>query len=46
MTKQEERNELKVGDNTNCFLGTVIRIPIEPHFAGEYKLEYDAVDGR
>ena len=27
MAKQEERNELKVGDSTNCFLGAVIRIP-------------------
>ena len=41
MTKQEERKELKAGDSTNCFLGAVIRIPIEPHFAGDYRLEYD-----
>ncbi len=42
MTKQEQSKELKVGDSTNCFLGAVIRIPIEPHFAGDYRLEYDS----
>lgn len=41
MPKQEEGKELKVGDSTNCFLGAVIRIPIETHFAGDYRLEYD-----
>src|SRR6056297_2676773 len=41
MRKQEESKELKVGDSTNCFLGAVIRIPIEPHFQGGYRLEYD-----
>jgi len=41
MIKQEESKELKVGDSTNCFSGAVIRIPIEPHFAGDYRLEYD-----
>jgi hypothetical protein len=28
--------------NTDCFLGAVIRIPIEEHFAGDYRLEYDS----
>jgi hypothetical protein len=42
MTKGIESNELKVGDSTNCFLGSVIHIPIEPHFAGDYRLEYDS----
>ena len=42
MTKQEQSKKLKVGDSTNCFLGAVIRIPIEPHFAGDYRLEYDS----
>jgi hypothetical protein len=42
MTKEIESNELKVGDSTNCFLGSVIHIPIEPHFAGDYRLEYDS----
>ena len=42
MTKEIESNNLKVGDSTNCFLGSVIHIPIEPHFAGDYRLEYDS----
>ena len=41
MTKQENSRTLQVGDSTDCFLGAVIRIPIEPHFAGDYRLEYD-----
>ena len=41
MTKQENSRTLQVGDSTDCFLGAVIRIPIEPHFAGDYTLEYD-----
>jgi hypothetical protein len=41
MTKQENSRTLQVGDSTDCFLGAVIHIPIEPHFAGDYRLEYD-----
>ena len=41
MTKQENSITLQVGDSTDCFLGAVIRIPIQPHFAGGYRLEYD-----
>ena len=40
MTNKIESTKLKVGDSTNCFLGSVIHIPIEPHFAGDYRLEY------
>jgi len=42
MTKQDNSRTLQVGDSTDCFLGAVIRIPIEPHFAGGYRLEYDS----
>lgn len=42
MAKKIESSKLKVGDSTNCFLGGVIHIPIEPHFAGDYRLEYDS----
>ncbi len=42
MAKKIENSKLKVGDSTNCFLGGVIHIPIEPHFAGDYRLEYDS----
>jgi hypothetical protein len=42
MTNKIESTELKVGDSTNCFLGSVIHISIEPHFAGDYRLEYDS----
>ena len=41
MTKQDNSRTLQVGDSADCFLGAVIRIPIEPHFAGGYRLEYD-----
>lgn len=42
MTIQDNNKILKVGDSTNCYLGAVISIPIEPHFAGGYRLEYDS----
>ena len=42
MTKQDNSRILQVGDSTDCFLGAVIRIPIEEHFAGDYRLEYDS----
>jgi len=41
MTNQDNSRILQVGDSTDCFLGAVIRIPIEEHFAGDYRLEYD-----
>lgn len=41
MTKSEEIGELKEGGSTNCFSGSVIHIPTRPHFAGDYRLEYD-----
>lgn len=41
MTNQDNSRRLQVGDSTDCFLGAVIRIPIEPYFAGDYRLEYD-----